>query len=415
MLSNLHESLSTLRTAVDRKGLRGGVRWALWNAFRGTYNPLAYGLVRHFPWLFVDTDGLKKSARERGKLLFYGESRLLDFGQPVDHVPDLETLAGKYELPRRFVATLPDARLVGVYPFALVDGRVVVEATVSPRVTALNIFYTLRHAVSQGLGSLVGRGTVHLDSAVLLHNCWNSGYYHWVIETLTRLEGVEEYREWTGRQPTLVVGPDIEGYQRDTLELLGYGPDDWLEWEYSAASVDELVVPSVGRTTNRDAISPVAVDWLRGRMRPAVRERVDLNRFSPLVYVSRADADRRGVSNESDLFAALERRGFERYYLAEMDTAETIALMMQASVVVAPHGAGLTDILYAEDASVVELHRGGDRKLNTRSYYLLATEVGLRYRYLCCDVDGPDMRVDVDKVLAVVDEELQVRATSTAD
>jgi hypothetical protein len=415
MLSTLRDSFETLLTAVDRKGLAGGARWALWNAFRGTYNPLAYGMVRHLPWLFVDTDGLKKSARARGELLFYGDSRLIDFDQPVDYVPELETLVGEYELPRRFVAVLPDARLVGRYPFALTGRRVVVEATVSPRVTGLNLFYTLRDAVSRGLGSVVGRGTVHLDSAVLLHNCWDGGYYHWVVETLTRLKGVEAYRERTGRRPTLVVGPDVEGFQRDTLELLGYGPDDWLEWEYSTASVDELVVPSVGRSSNRDAISPVAVDWLRDRMRPAVRERVDLGRFSPLVYVSRADADRRGVSNEQDLFAALERRGFERYFLAEMDTAETIALMMQASVVVAPHGAGLTDILYADDASVVELHRGGDRKLNTRVYYLLATEAGLRYRYLCCDADGPDMRVDVDEVLAVVDEELGVHATSTAD
>jgi hypothetical protein len=404
--------LAAVRTAVERKGLSGGLRWALWNVFRGKYKPLAHGAVRHAPFLFHDEETLKKHARNRGRLFYFDEPKLFGFEQPVDPLAELTPLLGTYELPQPFVAAVPNARLVGPYPFALADRRVVVEATVSPSVTLLNLFYTLRDVVEEGPKAALGGGTTHFDCAVPLYNCWNSGYYHWVVETLTRLQGVEEYRERTGRQPTLVVGPDFDGFQRETLELLGYGPDDWVEWDYTSATVDELVVPSVGRARTRGTILPIAVDWLRERMRPAVRDRVDLDGFSRRVYVSRDDADRRAVSNESELFAELRERGFERYYLAEMDTAETIGLMMQADVVVGPHGAGLTDVLYAEDASVVELHRG--EGLNTRSYWLLSSEVGLRYRHVFAEVDGPDMRVDVDEVLRVVDEELEQHAVSRA-
>jgi hypothetical protein len=399
--------LSKIRTAIERKGLLGGLRWALWNAFRGKYKPLSYGTVRHLPFLFLTADELKMRARAKGQLFFYGEPQLLSFDPPGDALSELEPLIGEYELPRGFVAVVPNARLVGRYPFALSGGRIILEATVSPNVTGLNLFYTVRDALERGPGAFVGRGRTHLESAVLLYNCWNGGYYHWVVETLTRLEGVEAYRERTGRQPTLVVGPDFDGFQRETLELLGYGPEDWLEWDYTSARVDELVVPSGGRSLNPGTISPVAVEWLREQMRPAVRERVDPDRFSPLVYVSRKDADRRGVSNEDELSEELQSYGFERYYLAEMDTAETIALMMQADVVVAPHGAGLTDIIYADDASVIELYRG--EKLRTRAYYVLATQVGLRYRYVPCAVDGPDMRADVGSVVSVVEEELAQR------
>ncbi|MFC5366499.1 glycosyltransferase family 61 protein [Salinirubrum litoreum] len=395
--------LSTVRQSFRQRGLVDGVRWNLWNVFRGKYKPLAEGTVQYAPFLFLDTDELKQHCRRHGECWFYGDAKRYTFDAPDHALPEVRALDGEYVIPQPFVGVAEDARLVGPYPFALLDGKISLDATVTATVTALNLFYTLRDTVEDGPRATLGGGRREFDRAVLLYNCWNSGYYHWVTETLTRLEGVEAYSERTGETPTLVVGPDFGGFQRETLELLGYGPEDWVEWDCAVADVDELVIPSVRRQINRGAISPVAVDWLRERMRPAVRERVDPDQFSERVYISRNDATRRSVSNEDELFAELEARGFERYCLAEMPTAETIALMMQAEIVVGPHGAGLTDILYADDAAVIELCRG---EKHSRAYYTLSSQVGLRHRSIPGEIDGADMRADVDAVVEAVETEL---------
>lgn len=403
--------LSTARRSLRQRGLIDGLRWNLWNVFRGKYKPLSEGTVRYAPFLFRQTDDLKQFCRRHGECWFYGDAQRYSFTAPDHAHPEMHALDGEYVLPQPFVAVAEDARLVGPYPFAVVERKIALDATVAATVTALNLFYTLRDAVEEGPRRTFGGGRRSFDTAVLLYNCWNGGYYHWVAETLTRLEGVEAYTERTGETPTLIVGPDFGGFQRETLELLGYGPDDWVEWDYTVADVDELVIPSVRREINRGAISPVAVDWLRERIRPAVRERVDLDRFSERVYISRDDATRRTVSNEEELFAELEARGFERYYLAEMSTAETIGLMMQAEVIVGPHGAGLTDILYADDAAVIELCRG--ERPDSRAYYTLASQVGLRYRNVAGAVDGSALRADVDAVVEAV--ETEVDALTAAD
>jgi capsular polysaccharide biosynthesis protein len=398
--------LENLGKAIARKGLVDGLTWAGWESVRGFQSTVMRWVRRPSNVIMLDRDELKWCARESGTLYYYGEATTVSF-DPPDEAPDLRKFAGTYSLARPFVASVPDARLVGPYPLAVSGGKIVLEATVFEQMPLLNLAYGVSDVVSDGPAETLGGGSTHLDTAVLLYNSWNRGYWHWVIDTLMRLEGVEAYAERTGTRPTLVVGPGLDGFQRETLELLGYGPDDWVEWTYLHATVDELVVP-MGRPllVNRKegGLSPVYVDWLRERMRAAVEGRsdsIDTESFSRRVYISRDDADRRGVSNEAELFDALREYGFDRYLLAEMDTVETIALMMQADVVVGPHGAGLTDTLFAEDAAVVELSKG--EQPNTWVYYMLAELVGHRYRHVPCTVDGPDMRADVDAVVAAVE------------
>jgi hypothetical protein len=404
--------LDRLRVAIRRKGVIRGLEWAIWERARGSYRPVAYGLPRHAPWLFIDTESLERRARRSGDLYFHGSSEsFVVETHSDDGTADVAAVAGEYTLPRPFVGVLDDASLVGPYPLAVVDGRVVLDATVSPVVTLLNLVYGAGDAVSGTVNLSEWTRTAEFDSAVLLYNCWNGGYYHWLTDTLPRLEGVQAYAARTGDHPTLIVGPDFGGFQRETLELLGYGPDDWMEWDVAQARVDRLVVPSSPREfyTPQGEISPTPVDWLRTEVRTRVAGRVDPDQFSSLVYISRDDADRRQVTNEAELMDALAPLGFERYLLAQMSTVETISLLMHADVIVGPHGAGLTDIVFADDATVIELCRG--RRPNTPAYRVLASQVGLDHRYVPCRVDGPDLEADVDAVLAAVEAELDASVT----
>ena len=77
-----------------------------------------------------------------------------------------------------------------------------------------------------------------------------------------------------------------------------------------------------------------------------------------------------------------------------VDTAvrEQVALFSRADLVVGPHGAGLTNVVFGEDLAVVELF--GDKQIAT--FDRLAAALGHGYEYLEGEGVGVDIRVDTD-------------------
>jgi len=95
------------------------------------------------------------------------------------------------------------------------------------------------------------------------------------------------------------------------------------------------------------------------------------------LYIDRRSARARRLVNEVDLIVALELLGFEIVCLEKLSILEQICLFRQAKFIVAPHGAGLSNLIYAgPDCMVLELFM--DAYVNW-SFRRLAALRGLRY------------------------------------
>ena len=70
---------------------------------------------------------------------------------------------------------------------------------------------------------------------------------------------------------------------------------------------------------------------------------IPLNR----IYVSRKLAVRRHLSNEAEFMPLLKKHNFYKVYLEQMTIMEQVELFRTASHVIAAHGAGLTNVLFA--------------------------------------------------------------------
>jgi capsular polysaccharide biosynthesis protein len=330
-------------------------------------------------------------AEATGEWFEFSDPVQFEFTEPRtvgEQLPSIRERCGIYGVSQPFVATIPDVKLVGTYPIAVKNGGVLVEPTVSTPVTQLNIMYTIKDFLT---GASRPTGTIDLEEACLLFNTWSSGYFHWVFESLPRLEGIEEYERRHGRRPTLILPSDPTSFQIESLELLGYTVNDWVTWDSWSGNVERLVIPS-NRRKSGGKPSPIDIRWLRQTMRSAVDIGDTEATESSRVYISRKDADRRQVVNEDEVFGWLQRHGFDRFQLSERSLVDNIKLFANAEIIVGPHGAGLTDILYSEDATVVEFHRGD---ASTKVYYDLSQQLDLDYRYLVCDSKSGDIVVDV--------------------
>jgi hypothetical protein len=127
------------------------------------------------------------------------------------------------------------------------------------------------------------------------------------------------------------------------------------------------------------------------------------------VYISRLGAARRRLVNEEDVWSLLEPRGFERVRMEEMTFEQQVDLMRETAVLVAPHGAGLTNMLFCPKGThVVEI---ADLGFPNPNFYAVASAVGHRYSIVRAQSVGDlhplekDLRVDpaaLDEILPAV-------------
>ena len=152
---------------------------------------------------------------------------------------------------------------------------------------------------------------------------------------------------------THVLGPPLtSAVQRDSLRLAGLGDKTFVEIDYAeVVQVDELVLPWDAMEDYRP--HPGLRDYFT-RMKAAVAPSSDL--WPRRIYVDRRHGAHRRLVNENEVVTALERTGFVAVRLELLSLEQQISLFRGAECVVAPHGAGLSNLVFAPSGCrVVEL------------------------------------------------------------
>ena len=187
--------------------------------------------------------------------------------------------------------------------------------------------------------------------APLSHN-----YYHWMLDSVPRLQ-VEPLGP-RAAHGTLLLSPVESAPQRDVCDLLLRGPAPLgLVGEGQAVRVQSLrLVPNLVR--HGFAPNPhiaTIFDRLRELLAPGSSDAKPARRL----YVSRRDSARRPLVNEDAVAALAARHGFETVVLQGMPLAEQIRLFSGATHILAPHGAGLANLVFCPPgAAVLELQLG---------------------------------------------------------
>jgi Glycosyltransferase 61 len=218
---------------------------------------------------------------------------------------------------------------------------------------------------------------------------WHSNYFHWILEVLPRYAQLE--RAGLAHLP-LVVPARLGRPHSDSLALLGIPSRQLVPYRPQHVQSDVLVWPTPAGHTGHSP--PWACTWLRRRFAP------EPSQARRRIYLTRDRAPSRRIVRERGLVSALRRLGFETVRPESLTFAEQVAVFAAAEMVVAPHGAGLTNLVFATEATLVELFEPG--YLNP-CYRALARSCGHRYWYVVgSGVDG-DIDVDPELVAATVE------------
>lgn len=202
------------------------------------------------------------------------------------------------------------------------------------------------------------------------------GYYHWLVEGLPKLFLLQE-QGWSDP----VVMPDeyrLLKFARQSLELFGDLKIEFLP-RYGGARIrqafliDDLSPMGKGIVTQNGPVLRRMADEMKrccGAGKSGGGERI---------YISRGKG-RRTLANEAEVLPILQRHGFRRVVLEEHDLREQIRILSAASVVLGPHGAGLSNVIFMPAGGlVIELRHAG---VGNIAFYRLSEAMGHDYRYM---------------------------------
>jgi len=233
----------------------------------------------------------------------------------------------------------------------------------------------------------------------------DDNYSHWLFRNMLKLSTLD--RAGMLFDYPWLVNSDLLPHQTEYVTLLGQRTERLIKVERSVViTCKRLLVPAL--LTSIYTIAE-GVRWIRERFARLLAAPAQASRR---IFVSRRDVARRKLLNEDEIFAALAPLGFERVVPGELGVAEQIATFSAARVIVAAHGAALTNMVFAPpSAAIVELsstaieHMDLFRKLARSTQQRIVTLMSADYDVPAHDVGvNTDYRVDPREVRRAVEQ-----------
>ena len=174
-------------------------------------------------------------------------------------------------------------------------------------------------------------------------------YFHWMVDLLPRIEilrqGIDlEKIDW------FVVNNYQQPFQRETLKSLGIKEEKILASDrHPHIQAEELVVPSY--PSYLGWLQPWGLKFLREVfLRGITNNKSD---FPERIYIGRGNARYRRVMNEPEVVEILGKFGFTYVTPESMSLETQISTFAHAKIIVAPHGSGLTNLVFCNPGTKV--------------------------------------------------------------
>jgi len=170
----------------------------------------------------------------------------------------------------------------------------------------------------------------------------SNNYFHWTLASIPRfslLQGMDGeidyyyvdnrsrfHREW------------LDFLNIPANKIIAASPESHIE-------ASEVIIPSYVGLPELPA--PTALSFLRKFMpktQPSEKRRI---------YISRKKSKRRKIINEAQIIPILKKRGFHIVHPGEMSVTEQMQLFAEADIIISPHGAELTNLVFCSAGTKV--------------------------------------------------------------
>ena len=165
-----------------------------------------------------------------------------------------------------------------------------------------------------------------------------------------------------------------------------------------------LEVPYIPLPENLSRNDPYSMDsylFLRENLIPHAKI-YNMKHKYDRIYISRSRATHRKILNETDFEEYLKSHNFHTLFLEDLGGIEQMAYFYNASVIISPHGAGLTNILFCKEGTeIIEI---ASNLMSSMEHFSHIAEIMklkyMRYQNVIASSDSVDsnMIINYDKL-----------------
>lgn len=241
----------------------------------------------------------------------------------------------------------------------------------------------LRYSGLPKTQKLKGHGFAFVSAA-----SWKN-YFHWLVDTLP----TARFINWDDYD--YILAPNCRRYQEFSFEALGIPQEKIIPLEHHSHYEVEKIshIPRGGVAL----VPKEAIHYLRDLFGVQPSENPTRK-----LYLSRNDGWRRRITNEDEVLKALEPYGYEHIVIGSRTIKEQAELFAQASHVVGPHGAAMTNLVFSGKKTILMECFSGTFMF-PHFYHLCAS---LEQRYLAHwtenPTDHPDGPIDLSTFIPLI-------------
>ncbi len=351
----------------------------------------------------VSRDKLKEIATRRNAIWYTDTEDVITIS-PLSHTvlkSAFEQYPKRYTPDQPFVCEIEDCYLIGPDAVGMThDGRVITETLSGDFPSSNSLGSCKREFYTRGLNLKKEPFSINSDNAVFPLISEYHSYYHWMVEYLPKLRLLECYEKKTNSNPTILIESDPPAFVKESLSVAGYNSNQYTEWCGSKRQIQNLIVP-IHRSHRFNYQYPKKSDynpsrddllWLRERMRSNTD--FDTENNNKIIYISRqkVPSERgRKVINYDSLIDIIRDFGGREYVLEELSFEKQIQIFAEADIIIGPHGAGLLNMIFADDPVVIELFPETVLKPH---FYFMAEMMGVDYKPIVTESEGENLIVD---------------------
>ncbi len=215
---------------------------------------------------------------------------------------------------------------------------------------------------------------------LLITDEWTSNYYHWHAFALKKLLVLKEKNLL--ENSLLFLPKKYQSYPFALASLEKFGvTKNQIVFLRRKSNIKVAELPLISIPSQHPELYKKIGETLTTKTKNS-----DLG-FGNKIFISREKQVLRFIENADEVWSLLNQYGFKKIIAEEFSYDEQIAIFSEAKYLVAPHGAGLTNVIFMKkDSFVLEMTTPQIRPKFNKEFYALSSMVGLKYLYQKCEI-----------------------------
>jgi hypothetical protein len=251
-----------------------------------------------------------------------------------------------------------------------------------------------------------------IENGFLLTGNMSYNFFHFLIDSLPRVLDYQILRKKSTDFKLIVNHKST--FAAQYLQLLGIEEND-IVWIEQTVQVKHLIV-----SNSKYALSNPKSKWpnfiyskshllhMAQLLQNSAEAPRNIDNYPERIYVSRSKAKSRFLLNENEAMETMSQYGILDICLEDLTVVEQIHLFSRAKVIVALHGAGLSNLIYTTNALIIEIFPA-NRKLSTLYQMHQLGQLGNNRHILYAIKDAnekQDVRLDLKDLSGLLSNEI---------